>query len=134
MTSWAHRRRASATQIRNHDGTQRLQSCRVDSTSTGAPPRTLAVVDALFVWLISHQPAVLFSQKKLAISNQPTVLFSQNKTAPTISHQPTEQALTYACPPPVDRRASSEQFARRQIILAFEVGPHARDDIRRRVR
>jgi hypothetical protein len=47
-------------------------------------------VDALFVWLISHQPAVLFSQKKLAISNQPTVLFSQNKTAPTISHQPTE--------------------------------------------
>jgi hypothetical protein len=47
---------------------------------------------ALFVWLISHQPAVLFSQKKSAISNQPTVLFSQNKSAPAISHQPIEQA------------------------------------------
>jgi hypothetical protein len=40
---------------------------------------------ALFVWLISHQPAVLFSQNKLAISNQPAVLFSQSKSAPTIS-------------------------------------------------
>jgi hypothetical protein len=43
------------------------------------------------VWLISHQPAILFFQNKSAISNQPTVLFSQNKPAPAISHQPTEQ-------------------------------------------
>jgi hypothetical protein len=48
------------------------------------------LMNALFVWLISHQPSVLFSQKKSAISNQPTVLFSQNKPAPAISHQPTE--------------------------------------------
>jgi hypothetical protein len=48
--------------------------------------------DALFVWLISHQPAVLFSQNKPATSNQPAVLFSQNKPAPAITHQPTEQA------------------------------------------
>jgi hypothetical protein len=47
---------------------------------------------ALFAWLISHQPAVLFSHNKSAISNQPTVLFSQNEPAPAISHQPTEQA------------------------------------------
>jgi hypothetical protein len=47
---------------------------------------------ALFVRLISHQPAVLFSQNKPATSNQPTVLFSQNKSAPAISHQPNEQA------------------------------------------
>jgi hypothetical protein len=47
--------------------------------------------DALFVWLINHQPAVLFSQNKPATSNQPTVLFSQNKSAPAISHQPNEQ-------------------------------------------
>jgi hypothetical protein len=46
----------------------------------------------LFAWLISHQPAVLFSQNKPATSNQPTVLFSQNKPAPAISHQPNEQA------------------------------------------
>jgi hypothetical protein len=46
---------------------------------------------ALFVWLISHQPAVLFSQNKSATSNQPAVLFSQNKSAPAISHQPNEQ-------------------------------------------
>jgi hypothetical protein len=47
---------------------------------------------ALFARLISHQPAVLFSQNKPATSNQPAVLFSQNKPAPAISHQPTEQA------------------------------------------
>jgi hypothetical protein len=41
---------------------------------------------ALFAWLISHQPAVLFSQNKSATSNQPAVLFSQNKAA--TSNQP----------------------------------------------
>jgi hypothetical protein len=46
----------------------------------------------MFVWLISHQTAVLFSHNKPATSNQPAVLFSQNKAAPAISHQPTEQA------------------------------------------
>jgi hypothetical protein len=40
--------------------------------------------DSLFAWLISHQPAVLFSPNKLAIINQLTVLFSQNKPAPAI--------------------------------------------------
>jgi hypothetical protein len=47
---------------------------------------------APFVWVIFHQPAVLFSQNKPAISNQPAILFSQNKPAPAISHQPNEQA------------------------------------------
>jgi hypothetical protein len=37
---------------------------------------------ALFVWLISHQPAVLFSQNNPATSNQPAVPFSHNKPAP----------------------------------------------------
>jgi hypothetical protein len=41
---------------------------------------------SLFVRLISHQPAVLFSQNKPATSNQPTVLFSHNKPAPAIIH------------------------------------------------
>jgi hypothetical protein len=40
---------------------------------------------ALFVWLITHQPAVLFSQNKPATSNQTAVLFSQNKSAPATS-------------------------------------------------
>jgi hypothetical protein len=53
----------------------------------------LSNINALFAWLISHQPAVLFSQNKSATSNQPTVLFSQNKPAPAISHQPNEQAV-----------------------------------------
>jgi hypothetical protein len=51
------------------------------------------MTSALFAWLISHQPAVLFSQNKSATSNQPAVLFSQNKPAPAISHQPNEQAV-----------------------------------------
>jgi hypothetical protein len=54
---------------------------------------------ALFAWLISQQPAVLFSQNKPATSNQPAVLFSQNKPAPAISHQPTEQAARFQCDP-----------------------------------
>jgi hypothetical protein len=53
---------------------------------------------ALFVWLISHQAAVLFFQNKSSGSNQPTVLFSQNKSASAISHQPNEQAVRYSCP------------------------------------
>jgi hypothetical protein len=56
---------------------------------------TAAELRALFAWLISHQPAVLFSHNKPAISNQPAVLFSKNKPAPAISHQPTEQAVGY---------------------------------------
>jgi hypothetical protein len=51
------------------------------------------VAGALFAWLISHQPAVLFSQNKSATNNQPTVFFSQNKPAPAVSHQPNEQAV-----------------------------------------
>jgi hypothetical protein len=50
--------------------------------------------NTLFAWLISHQPAVLFSHIKPATSNQPAVLFSQNKPALAISHQPTEQAAS----------------------------------------
>jgi hypothetical protein len=46
--------------------------------------------NALFVWLISHEPAVLFSQNKPATSNQPTVLFSQKKSASATSNQPNE--------------------------------------------
>jgi hypothetical protein len=65
-----------------------LSLCRSNQREEegGWPP------DSLFARLISHQPAVLFSQKKPATSNQPAVLFSQNKPAPAISHQPTEQA------------------------------------------
>jgi hypothetical protein len=47
---------------------------------------------SLFVRLISHQPAVLFSQNKPTTSNQLAVLFSQNKSAPATSHHPNEQA------------------------------------------
>jgi hypothetical protein len=47
---------------------------------------------ALFVWLISHQPAVFFSHNKPAINTQPTVLFSQNKSAPATSQLRNEQA------------------------------------------
>jgi hypothetical protein len=53
---------------------------------------SFANIYTLFVWLISHQPAVLFSQNKSATSNQPAVLLSQNKPAPVISHQPNEHA------------------------------------------
>jgi hypothetical protein len=52
------------------------------------------ISSTLFVWLISHQPTVLFSQNKPATSNQPqpasnTFLSEQIST----SHQPNEQAV-----------------------------------------
>jgi hypothetical protein len=59
---------------------------------TCLPDAKACATCALFVWLINHQTAVLFSQNKPATSNQPTVLFSHNKSAPAISHQPNEQA------------------------------------------
>jgi hypothetical protein len=49
-------------------------------------------IAALFVSLINHPSAVLFSQNKPVISNQPAVFLSQNKPTPAISHQPNEQA------------------------------------------
>jgi hypothetical protein len=48
----------------------------------------------MFAWLISHQPAVLFSQNKSATNNQSAALFSQNKSASAISHQPNEHAVS----------------------------------------
>jgi hypothetical protein len=49
--------------------------------SLGEPPQMCA----LFVWLISYQPVVFFSQNKSANSNQSVVLFSQNKSLPATS-------------------------------------------------
>jgi hypothetical protein len=53
-------------------------------------------VYALFVWLISYQPAVLFSHNKLVTSNQPAVILSQNKSAPATNHHSNEQAVCLA--------------------------------------
>jgi hypothetical protein len=66
---------------------------QLDSGGVQIDLATYRSIRALFVWLISHEPAVFFSQNKSAISNQPVVLFSHNKPAPTISHQPNEQAV-----------------------------------------
>jgi hypothetical protein len=55
------------------------------------PAGNVPTIIALFDWLISHQPAILFSHNKPATTNQLTVLFSQNKPAPAISHQPNKQ-------------------------------------------
>jgi hypothetical protein len=62
---------------------------------------------ALFVWLISHQLTVPFSQNKSATSNQPVVLFFHNKPAPAISHQSNEQRHSLAYPPPELRGAAA---------------------------
>jgi hypothetical protein len=43
--------------------------------------------NTLFIWLISNQPTVLFSQNKPVTSNQPALFFSQNKSAPTTSNR-----------------------------------------------
>jgi hypothetical protein len=69
---------------------ERLAACSTDARGRGVPA-SCRHTRTLFVWLISHQSAVLFSQNKPVTSNQPAVLFSQNKSAPAINHQPNEQ-------------------------------------------
>jgi hypothetical protein len=49
-----------------------------------APFWNVLKTNTLFAWLISHQPAILFSQNKPVTSNQAAVLFSPNKPAPAI--------------------------------------------------
>jgi hypothetical protein len=82
-----------AAQILYSDGATLLRPV-VYITASTLTKREKEIQVALFVWLISHQPTVFFSQNKPATSNQPAVLFSQNKSAPAISHQPTEQAAS----------------------------------------
>jgi cytoskeletal protein RodZ len=56
---------------------------------------TVLLIFAMFAWIISHQPTVLFSQNKPATSNQPepassTLLSEQTST----SHQPPANRTT----------------------------------------
>jgi hypothetical protein len=77
---------------------------------------------ALFVCLISYQPAVLLSQNKPATSNQPTILFSQNKPAPVISHQPNEQADAIVEYDVIDRRSGSINEKKGDVNLIYIPG------------
>jgi hypothetical protein len=85
-------------------------------------PWTRVSTVATFAWLISHQPAVLFSQNKLAIINQRTVFFSQNKPASVISNQPNEHAGVQTGPsgearvPPRPGRWATSAPPRRQKL------------------
>jgi hypothetical protein len=67
-----------AVQVSSGDGSRFC--CEVVKNTTRASFEAFAIT--LFVWLIRHQPVVLFSQNKPATNNQPAVLFSQNKSAP----------------------------------------------------
>jgi hypothetical protein len=49
---------------------------------------------ALFVWLISHQPTVLFSQNKPVITNQPSPTSQQYFSLRTNQHQPSATGRT----------------------------------------
>jgi hypothetical protein len=73
---------------------------------------------ALIVWLISHQPTVLFSHNKSATSNQPAVFFSHNKSTPAISHQPNEQTV-YRIPPKKGERHESGSLSGLLIYFNF---------------
>jgi hypothetical protein len=71
------------------------------------------VSGALFVWLISHRPTVLFFQNKPATNNQPAVLFTQNKSTPATSHQPNEQAVG---------SVFDESLGQKRFVLAAKTG------------
>jgi hypothetical protein len=80
--------------MRNNLSVKYPCSCSLSASTA----EVLSAILGLFVRLISHQPAVLFSQNKPATSNQPAVLFSQNKSASAISHQPNEQCVSRMLP------------------------------------
>jgi hypothetical protein len=69
---------------------------------------------ALFAWLISHQPTVLFSQNKPAINNQPepasSILLSEQTST---SHQPPANRTGCTIPVSVKKKANSPNNARR---------------------
>jgi hypothetical protein len=53
---------------------------------------------ALFVWLFSHQPALLFSQNKPAISQQYFPLTTNQHQPSATCHRPNEQAGNFYSP------------------------------------
>jgi hypothetical protein len=91
----------------------------------------IALHIALFVWLISHQPAVFFSQNKSVISNQTTILFSQNKSAPAMNRMAARTIPTghggratirgHIPPPCVFPRESGARFIRRRVHASVRV-------------
>jgi hypothetical protein len=74
---------------------------------------------ALLVWLMSHQPTVLFSHNKSATSNQPAVFISHNKSTPAISHQPNEQVVYRTPPPQKGERHESRSLSGLLIYFNF---------------
>jgi hypothetical protein len=89
MEKPVRRRAHECLRTYTHKHVQNRQEIRINFTRMYVKT---ARVSALFVWLISHQPTVLFSQNKPTITNQPAVLFSQNKPAPASSHQQNEHS------------------------------------------
>jgi hypothetical protein len=72
----------------------------------------------LFVWLISHEPAILFSQNKPATSNQSTLFFSQNKPALATNHLSNEHA---------EKRKKGKKEKENALTKATKViAPHGR--------
>jgi hypothetical protein len=65
---------------RGEDGSSRAEDGR---THQQKKPHFFSEATALFVWLISHQPAVLFSQDKSATSNHHTGTFPAKRTGRT---------------------------------------------------
>jgi hypothetical protein len=88
-------RRGGGTIVASPSGSQASRGRQPTMPARQSAPLEIGL--ALFVRLISHQPAVLFSQNKSATNNHPVVLFSQNKPAPAISHQPNEHAEDWVC-------------------------------------
>jgi hypothetical protein len=54
----------------------------------------IAGASALFVWLISHQPAVLFSKQTSHQQPASSTFLSEQTSTRAISQQPNEQAGT----------------------------------------
>jgi hypothetical protein len=82
----------SLSNFRSSKQNHHIRGLFASQVSHSKNKNSVFAIYTLFVWLISQQATVLFSQNKLATSNQPVVLFSQNKSAPATNRQPNEQA------------------------------------------
>jgi hypothetical protein len=72
----------------------------------------------LIAWLISHQPAILFSQNKPVTNNHPAVLLSRNKPTLATGYQPLHGGVIGHRALTTCREQSSVSLARRGALAA----------------
>jgi hypothetical protein len=81
----------------------------------------MAPTDSLFAWLISHQPAVLFSQNESATSNQPQL--ASSTPLRTNQHQPpaNRTGCELLCPKTLCGASSGWSYSCPKCVFGYQL-------------